>query len=152
MENTENTPFNFEQASYVDLLDEAKRLNGLVADLSGELTTLKNKLSYVETAFSNRNRQVDEVSEIIEQLIENQEISDEQTISDLARILDLDLEREVEVEFSISGTLTISLPYSVKVEDISEYDFDVEVTSSSYDISNQDLSIDSVSSLSQWVR
>ena len=131
-------PFNFAQASHPDLLVEAFRLND-------ELTKLQNKMSFIEVAFANRDRQVTEVTAIIEEMVQEGAISDEEYITMLAEVLSLDVTRTVTLDVTISGTVTLELPYSVKPDEISEYNFNVELDSYEYDVQEYELSIDDIS-------
>ena len=131
MENT----FNFDQAGYLDLLNEAKRLNGLVADLDGELTTLKNKSAYTERAFANRDRQYTEGRALIEEMINEGEISNEDYIKQLVDIFNIEILKAVEFTLTIEVTGTVEIPLGSELD---EYSFSLD--SLSYD--GQDVSID----------
>lgn len=119
MENT----FNFDQASYVDLLTEAKRLNGLVADIQNDLTTTQNKLMYVEKAFENRNRQVMSAKALITEMIEEDVITDEDYIKQLVEALDLEILKEVEFTITVEISGTVEIPLGTELD---EYSFDVD--------------------------
>jgi hypothetical protein len=119
MENT----FNFEQAGYTDLLTEAKRLNGLVADLSNDLTTLQNKMLYVERAFANRDRQFTEAKDLLTELIENEEISDEDSVKKIVELFGIEILKEVEFTITVELTGTLQLPMGTELD---EYSFNVD--------------------------
>lgn len=144
MENTENTQFNFDQASYTDLLAEAKRLNGLVADLQGDITTLQNKALYTERAFANRERQHQEAKSIITSLIEENEIDNEEAVKELVYIFGIEIMREVQftITLEISGTTEIPLG-----SELDEYSFNVD--SMSYNGQDVDFSQDNLE-ISDW--
>ncbi len=139
MENT----FNFDQANYSDLLNEAKRLNGLVADLSNDLTALQNKMMFVEKAFANRDRQFGEAKDLLTELIENEEISDEDAVKKLVEIFDIEILREVEFSITVELTGTLQLPigaeldeYSFNVDNLSYNNEDVDFSHENTDISS----------------
>lgn len=116
-------PFNFDQANYSDLLTEAKRLNALVADLDGELTPLKNKYAYLEKAFANRDRQYTHGSALIQEMIEQEIITDEDYIKQLVEIFNIEILKEV------SFTITVELSGSVQIPmgtELDEYSFNVD--------------------------
>jgi len=116
-------PFNFEQASYTDLLAEAQRLNNVVADLEGTITTANNKLMYVERAFANRDRQYAEAKEIVTELIENNEISDEEAVKQLIKIFDIEILKEVEFTITVEISGVVEIPFGTELD---EYSFDVD--------------------------
>lgn len=116
-------PFNFEQASYTDLLAEAQRLNNVVADLEGTITNANNKLMYVERAFANRDRQYAEAKEIVTELIENNEISDEEAVKQLIKIFDIEILKEVEFTITVEISGVVEIPFGTELD---EYSFDVD--------------------------
>ena len=131
MENT----FNFEQASYGDLLVEAKRIND-------ELVSCKNKQLYYDKALSDLRSNIATAGEVVQRLIEDGTISDEDDIQTLIRTLDLNIEREVEIEISVRITGTVRVAYG---EEPSEYD--VEIGDVSYNgnyIDHLDVDVESV--------
>lgn len=140
MENT----FNFDQANYSDLLNEAKRLNGLVADLSNDLTALQNKMMFVEKAFANRDRQFGEAKDLLTELIENEEISDEDAVKKLVEIFDIEILREVEFSITVELTGTLQLPIGAELD---EYSFNVD--NLSYDGQDVDFSHENTD-ISSW--
>jgi hypothetical protein len=131
MENT----FNFEQASYSDLYNEAKRLNALVADLEGTATSANNKLMYVEKAFANRDRQYSEAKSIITELIENGEISNEESVKELIDIFGIEILKEIEFRITVEISGTTLIPMGQEPE---EYDFSIDCMS----YNGQDVSYD----------
>lgn len=136
-------PFNFEQANYSDLLTEAKRLNGVVADLSGELTALQNKMMYVERAFANRDRQYAEGKEILTELIDNNEIDNEESVKKLVELFGIEILKEVEFTVTIEVSGTLELPMGTE---LSEYDFSLDGLSYNGEFVNVDNEEFSVSS------
>ena len=138
------TPFNFEQASYSDLLAEAKRLNNLVADLQGTLTSTSAKLAYTEKAFENRNRQYSEAKSIIAELIENDEISNEESVKELIDIFGIEIFKEIEFRITVEISGTTLIPMGQEPE---EYDFSIDCMS----YNGQDVSYDCESiQLNSW--
>ena len=136
------TPFNFEQANYADLLAEAKRLDALVSELNNNLQVSQNKMLYVEKAFANRDRQYGQAKEIITSLIENNEISDEETVNQLIEILGIEILKTVEFTLSIEVTGTIELPMGTELD---EYSFSLEGLSyngEDVDVDHERISID----------
>lgn len=142
MENTENTQFNFEQASYTDLLAEAKRLNGLVADLKGEVTSLQNKALYTERAFANRDRQYATAKEILTSVIESEELDNEEAVKQLIEIFGIEILKTVEFTLSVEITGTVELPLGTELD---EYSFSIDGLSYNgefCDIDHDSVSID----------
>lgn len=131
MENT----FNFDQASYSDLYNEAVRLNGLVADLSKDLETANNKLLYTEKAFANRDRQYTSGRALLEEIITEGYITEEEYIKQLVEIFNIEIMREVTFNLTIEISGTVEIPLGTELD---EYSFSVD--SISYD--GQEVSID----------
>ena len=108
--------FNFEQAGYSDLLTEAKRLNA-------ELDSVKQELARVQVAFQNRDRQRDEVSEVVQELIDNKTITDPDALSILVRNLDVTASRTVSFSLTVEITGEIELEYD---ESLDDYGFSID--------------------------
>jgi hypothetical protein len=128
-------PFNFEHASYSDLLAEAKRLNDLA-------TSLSNKMLYLEKAFANRDRQYAATRQIVSNLIENDEISNEEYVAELIEILGIEILKEVNFTLTIEVTGTVEIPLGSELD---EYSFDLDGLSYNGDgvsIDNESVSID----------
>lgn len=119
MENS----FNFDQASYTDLLAEAKRLNGLVADLSGEITTLQNKALYTERAFANRDRQFTQAKAILTSVIESEELDNEDAVKELVEIFGIEVLKEVAFTITVEISGTVEIPMGTELD---EYSFNVD--------------------------
>jgi hypothetical protein len=144
-ENIETqAPFNFEQANYSDLLTEAKRLNGLVADLNGEVTSLQNKAMYTERAFANRERQHQDAKSILTTLIEENEIDNEEAVKELVQIFGIEIMREVEFTVTLEISGTVEIPMGTELD---EYSFNVD--SFSYDGQDVNFSQDNLE-ISDW--
>ena len=93
------------------------------------------------TATNNSNSKAQE--KLKDYLVENyDELGDHAT--EIANIFGIDLSKEIEVEFSVTIKATISVPMSTDVSDLSVYDFDVEISSSEYEINDYDADIDSI--------
>lgn len=122
MENS----FNFEQANYADLLTEAKRLNGVVADLSGELEASKNKMLYVEKAFANRDLQYAKAKEILTAVIEMEELDNEEAVKELVQIFNIEVLKEVSFTITVEITGSVEIPMGTELD---EYSFNVDVLS-----------------------
>lgn len=119
MENS----FNFDQASYLDLLNEAMRLYGLVADLDGELTPLKNKYDYLEKAFQNRDRQYVNGRTIIEEMITEGVIENEDYIKQLVEIFDIEILKTVDFTLTIEVSGSVEIPMGSELD---EYSFSLD--------------------------
>lgn len=112
----EVTTFNFDQASWEDLRNEAKRLQS-------ELDIANNKARYTETAFANRDRQLKAVAEVVERLIKDGIIDDKDDISTLVENLNLEITRTVNFTVTVEITGSLELTYG---EDLDEYSFEVD--------------------------
>lgn len=123
-------PFNFEQANYNDLLVEAKRLND-------EVTSLKNKMMYVEKAFANRDRQYTTARALIEEMITEEAITDEDYIKQLVEALGIEILKEVSFTITVEITGTVEIPMGTELD---EYSFNVD--SLSYNGQDVDFSHD----------
>lgn len=144
-ENIETpAPFNFEQATFNELYAEARRLNGLVADLKGEVTMLQNKALYTERAFANRDRQYTQAKSILTALIELEEIDNEEAVKELVQIFDIEIMKEVEFTITIEITGTTEIPLGTELD---EYSFSVD--SVSYDGNEVDVQHESVN-IERW--
>lgn len=75
-----------------------------------------------------------------EYIKENYEDIGEEHVEALAGILGFDLSTTVDVTFQVEITATISMPIGKKFSDLSEYDFDIELTcnDSDYEIEDYD--------------
>ena len=122
------TDFNFDQASYGDLLAEAKRLD--------------NALRMCQTALANRERQRSVVSTTVQELIENKVITDEDAIEVLVENLDIIISRLVHFTVTVEVTGSMEVPYG---QEVSEDYF--EVDEMTYDGNRVDVDYSSVESL-----
>ena len=96
------------------------------------------------TETNNRNsRTVDSVKEY---LVENYEDIGEEHATEIANLLGIDLSKTIEVVFDVTIRATISVPLGKDVEDLSVYDFDIEISSneSEYEIEESEADIDSI--------
>ena len=81
-----------------------------------------------------------------EYLVENYEEIGEEHSNEIANILGIDLHKTVEVIFGVTIRATITVPMDKDVEDLSVYDFDIEISSneSDYEIEESEADIDSI--------
>ena len=94
------------------------------------------------TETNNRNsRTVDAVKDY---LVENFEDIGEEHATEIANLLGVDLSKTIEVVFDVTIRATISVPVNKDVEDLSVYDFDIEISSneSEYEIEESEADID----------
>jgi hypothetical protein len=77
-------------------------------------------------------------------LVENFDEIGEEHATEIANIFGMDLSKTVDVEFNVTIKATISIPVNEDVSDLSVYDFDVEISSSEYEIDEFDADIDSI--------
>jgi hypothetical protein len=79
-------------------------------------------------------------------LVENYEEIGSEHSDEIARLLGIDLHKTVEVIFDVTIRATITVPMDKDVEDLSVYDFDIEISSneSDYEIEESEADIDSI--------
>ena len=77
-------------------------------------------------------------------LVENFDEIGEEHATEIANIFGMDLSKTVDVEFSVTIKAAISIPMNKDVSDLSVYDFDIEISSSEYEIDEFDADIDSI--------
>jgi hypothetical protein len=79
-------------------------------------------------------------------LVENFEDIGEEHANEIAEIMGIDLHKTVEVIFDVTIRATITVPMDKDVEDLSVYDFDIEISSneSDYEIEESEADIDSI--------
>lgn len=94
------------------------------------------------TATNNSNSKAQD--KLKDYLVENFDEIGEEHATEIANIFGIDLSKEIEVEFSVTIRATISVPMNTDVSDLSVYDFDVEISSSEYEINDYDADIDSI--------
>ncbi len=93
---------------------------------------------------NDRNsRALDKVKEY---LVENFDEIGEEHATEIAEILGIELSKTIEVVFDVTIRATISVPVDKDVEDLSVYDFDIEISSneSDYEIEESEADIDSI--------
>jgi len=93
---------------------------------------------------NNRNsRTVDAVKDY---LVENYEDIGEEHATEIANLLGIDLAKTIEVVFDVTIRATISVPLGKDVDDLSVYDFDIEISSNEaeYEIEESEADIDSI--------
>jgi hypothetical protein len=91
---------------------------------------------------NNRNSRAQD--KLKDYLVENYDEIGEEHATEIANIFGIDLSKTVDVEFSVTIKATISVPMNTDVSDLSVYDFDVEISSSEYEIDEFDADIDSI--------
>jgi hypothetical protein len=91
---------------------------------------------------NNRNSRAQD--KLKDYLVENFDEIGEEHATEIANIFGIDLSKTVDVEFSVTIKATISVPMNTEVSDLSVYDFDVEISSSEYEIDEFDADIDSI--------
>ena len=93
---------------------------------------------------NNRNSRAQD--KLKDYLVENYDEIGEEHATEIANIFGIELSKEVEVVFDVTIRATISVPVGKDVEDLSVYDFDIEISSneSEYEIEEFDADIDSI--------
>lgn len=114
-------------------------INAVTVSASDVSSTFRNDKIRSEKIVKT-NGQIEKVKEY---LIENYEELDEHAEA-IANLLDIELSREVEFEMTVTITGTIILPVGKDFDDLSEWDFDIEVScnESDYELESFDASID----------
>lgn len=79
-------------------------------------------------------------------LVENFDEIGEEHATEIANIFGIELSKEIEVVFDVTIKATISVPVNEDVDDLSVYDFDIEISSneSKYEIEEFDADIESI--------
>jgi hypothetical protein len=93
---------------------------------------------------NDRNsRALDKVKEY---LVENFDEIGEEHATEIAEILGIELSKTIDVVFDVTIRATVSVPVDKDVEDLSVYDFDIEISSneSDYEIEESEADIDSI--------
>ena len=93
---------------------------------------------------NDRNSRAQE--KVQEYLIENFDEIGEEHATAIANILGLELSKTLEVVFDVTIRATVTVPMDKDVEDLSVYDFDIEISSneSDYEIEESEADIDSI--------
>ena len=99
------------------------------------------RVDALQSTNSSNSRAQDKLKEY---LVENYDEIGEEHATEIANIFGIDLSKTVDVEFSVTIKATISVPMNTDVSDLSVYDFDVEISSSEYEIEEFDADIDSI--------
>jgi hypothetical protein len=99
------------------------------------------RVDALQSTNSSNSRAQDKLKEY---LVENYDEIGEEHATEIANIFGIDLSKTVDVEFSVTIKATISVPMNTDVSDLSVYDFDVEISSSEYEIDEYDADIDSI--------
>ena len=84
-----------------------------------------------------------------EYLIDNYDEIGEEHANEIATILGIDLHKTVDVVFDVTIRATVTIPMDKDVDDLSVYDFDIEISSneSDYEIEESEADIDSIREL-----
>ena len=99
------------------------------------------RVDALQSTNSSNSRAQDKLKDY---LVENYDEIGEEHATEIANIFGIDLSKTVDVEFSVTIKATISVPMNTDVSDLSVYDFDVEISSSEYEIEEFDADIDSI--------
>ena len=99
------------------------------------------RVDALQSTNSSNSRAQDKLKEY---LVENFDEIGEEHATEIANIFGIDLSKTVDVEFNVTIKATISVPMNTEVSDLSVYDFDVEISSSEYEIEEFDADIDSI--------
>ena len=93
---------------------------------------------------NNRNSRAQD--KLKDYLVENFDEIGEEHATEIANILGIDLSKTIEVVFDVTIRATISVPVGKDVDDLSVYDFDIEISSneSEYEIEESEADIDSI--------
>ena len=104
------------------------------------------RLDALKETNDRNSRAQDKVKEY---LVENYDEIGSEHADEIARILGIDLHKTVDVEFNVTIKATITIPMDKDVDDLSVYDFDIEISSneSDYEIEESEADIDSIREL-----
>ena len=93
---------------------------------------------------NNRNSRAQD--KVQEYLVDNYDEIGEEHANEIARILGIDLHKTVDVVFDVTIRATVTIPMDKDVEDLSVYDFDIEISSneSDYEIEESEADINSI--------
>ena len=107
-------------------------------EISSDLR-VKNTITNQYEAMKNR------VNKVRDYLIENYDELEDHA-DEIAQLLGIDLTKSVEVQIEVTFTATIAIPVGKSIDDLSEYDFDVDLmlNESGFEIENWTSNVDSV--------
>jgi hypothetical protein len=93
---------------------------------------------------NNRNSRAQD--KLKDYLVENYEEIGEEHAKEIAEIFSIELSKTLEVVFDVTIRATVSVPVDKDVDDLSVYDFDIEISSneSDYEIEESEADIDSI--------
>ena len=96
------------------------------------------------TETNNRNSRAQD--KLKDYLVENFDEIGEEHANEIANIFGIELSKTVEVIFDVTIRATVSIPVNKDVDDLSAYDFDIEISSneSDYEIEESDADIDDI--------
>jgi hypothetical protein len=106
------------------------------------LSSINRQYNAIVKSEANNAERHDKVKDY---LVENADELGEHA-EEIAKILGLDLETYVEVTVEVHANLTILVPFGKSIEDLSEYDFDVEITCNDgdFEIESADYHVDNL--------
>jgi hypothetical protein len=110
--------------------------------LQTEITKLQNEIVFLKTALQKQGVRLTDAGIIVRDLIENKEITDEEAIAELSRLLSLDLTKKVTVNFTASVEVELEVPYNTE-----EYEIEnsLEIYSVNYNGDDYDVHYSSIS-------
>jgi hypothetical protein len=110
--------------------------------LTTEITKLQNEIVFLKTALQKQGVRLTDAGIIVRDLIENKEITEEEAISELSRLLSLDLTKTVTVNFTANVEVELEVPYNTE-----EYEIEnsLEIYQVNYNGENYDVHYSSVS-------
>lgn len=144
MENTPELTYNSEATIVYNASDSTwASAEPKIATADLVTVTMRN----AKRLRSNMDRYEQNREKVREYLIENYSELGEHA-DEIAKLLEMELSQEIEFSMDVTITGTITIPVDVLFEDLSEYDFEVELTcnNSDYDLSVYDATIDRISS------
>ena len=110
--------------------------------LQTEITKLQNEIVFLKTALQKQGVRLTDAGIIVRDLIENKEITDEEAIAELSRLLSLDLTKTVTVNFTANVEVELEVPYNTE-----EYEIEnsLEIYSVNYNGDDYDVHYSSIS-------
>ena len=101
------------------------------------------KVDALKETNDRNSRAYDKVKEY---LVDNYDEIGEEHANEIATILGIDLHKTVDVVFDVTIRATVTIPMDKDVDDLSVYDFDIEISSneSDYEIEESEADIDSI--------
>lgn len=125
------------------VINEAKTYWGEVVPKVLRANEISHTYRQHDAIIQREHKKLENLDKVKEYLIENvDELGDHAT--EIAKILELDLDSYVDVTLNITATLTMCVPFGKSIEDLSEYDFDVDITCNDddFEIESSDINVD----------